>query len=445
MDQKKQERRQTLLIASLIFGMFFGAGNLIFPIHLGQMAGDHWLLAAIGFILSGTLVPYLAMLAISSTNSDGLYDIARPVSHWFALFIVAAFHLVIGPFFATPRLPATAFATGVAPLLPVKYQSLGMLIYSAIFFGVAYLLTIKKADITAWVGKYLNPIFLFGLAALLIASFVLPMGNLQHTPLPAYQVGGIFQGFMEGYNTMDGLALLSFGITIVYALRGLGIKPQLISKKLAQAGALSIIAEAVIYFALILMGTMSLGLFKISDNGGIALAQIINHYAGRFGVIFTAVLITLAVLTTAMGLFQSFAQDMEVAFPKIAYRYWLAFIAIASFVVANFGLTNIIAWAVPVLMLLYPYALVLILLSLTKRWFNGAPIVYRWTITLVTLPALADMIAALPIVSSVASLTQFADWYHDTIPLSALGFGWLLPAIVGAGIGYGLYLLSLKH
>ncbi|MDR3240639.1 MAG: branched-chain amino acid transport system II carrier protein [Lactobacillaceae bacterium] len=441
MNNEKTSIKKTILLASLIFGMFFGAGNLIFPIHLGQMAGSNWLPAAIGFVVTGTVVPYLAMLAVSLTDSDGLYDVARPVSRWFALTIVAAFHFVIGPLFATPRLPATAFATGFAPLIPAKYQTLGMFIFTAIFFSLAYLLTVKQADITAWIGKYLNPIFLVGLVILFIAAFLIPMGHLNYAPAPDYRVGAFFNGFMEGYNTMDGLALLSFGITIVYALRGLGFNEKSISKELARAGAWSIIAEGIIYIALILIGTMSLGMFKVSANGGIALAQIIEHYSGSYGIVLTAILITLAVFTTTMGLFQSFAQDMELSFPKISYKFWLRVIAIGSFIVANFGLTNIIAWSVPVLMLLYPFALVLIFLSLFKKYFNGAPVVYRWTVALTTLPAIGDLIANLPIVDKVPILSNITDWYYTYVPLGDVGMGWLIPAAVGAIIGYFIYWL----
>lgn len=76
---KKLTSKQYLIIASLMSGMFFGAGNLIFPVHLGQMAGKNWLFAAIGLIISGTLIPLAALLALAVTRADGIFGLARPL------------------------------------------------------------------------------------------------------------------------------------------------------------------------------------------------------------------------------------------------------------------------------------------------------------------------------------------------------------------------------
>ena len=76
MNESKLTFRKTIIIASLIFGMLFGAGNLIFPVHLGQLAGKNWLLASSGFLISGVLIPLMSLLAISITRSNGIYDLA---------------------------------------------------------------------------------------------------------------------------------------------------------------------------------------------------------------------------------------------------------------------------------------------------------------------------------------------------------------------------------
>ncbi len=127
--------RKTILVASLIFGMFFGAGNLIFPVQLGQLAGANWLPATLGFLVTGTLVPFLAMLAVSVTRSRGVYDIAKPVAPWFGTLFLVMLHLTIGPFFGTPRTAATAFSMGVAPFLPGSLQTGGMFIFLLCFLA----------------------------------------------------------------------------------------------------------------------------------------------------------------------------------------------------------------------------------------------------------------------------------------------------------------------
>ena len=172
-----------------------------------------------------------------------------------------------------------------------------------------------------WVGKYLNPLFLGLLLVVLVLSLILPMGDTHQAVSAAYQSNAAFQGILDGYNTMDGIALLALAVSVVYAVRGLGFQKQQVSKVLAKAGLLSILAEAVLYAVLVLVGTTSLGLFKASDNGGAAFAQIVSHYMGNFGTALTGVIVTLAVFTTAMGLFVSFAQDLHRVFPKVSYLW----------------------------------------------------------------------------------------------------------------------------
>lgn len=441
MDEKKLTWQKLVLVASLIFGMFFGAGNLIFPVQLGQLSGGNWLPATVGFLITGTIVPFLAMMAVSVTNSQSVYDIAKPVAPWFGTVFLVAIHMTIGPFFGTPRTAATAFSMGVAPFVPVKYQGLAMLVFSAVFFGLAYFLTVKESGLLKWVGRYLNPLFLGLLLLVLVLSLVMPMGNTHQTVSAAYQSNAAFQGILDGYNTMDGIALLALAVSVVYAVKGLGFHKKQVSTVLAKAGLLSIVAEAVIYAALVLVGTSSLGLFKPSANGGDAFAQIVGHYMGNFGTALTGVIVTLAVFTTAMGLFVSFSQDMHRVFPKVSYLWWLRVIAFGSFVTANAGLTNIVAWSVPILMLLYPFALVLILLSLFSKYFKQSALVYRFVVAAVTLPAVLDALASSPLVS-LASVQRVVNGYHQFVPFASLGFGWVVPAALGALVGLGAYLVT---
>ena len=196
---------------------------------------------------------------------------------------------------------------GIAPFVPLKYQGVVMFVFSAVFFGLAYFLTVKESGVLKWVGKYLNPLFLGLLLVVLVLSLVLPMGDTHQAVSATYQSNAAFQGILDGYNTMDGIALLALAVSVVYAVRGLGFQKQQVSKVLAKAGLLSILAEAALYAVLVLVGTTSLGLFKASDNGGAAFAQIVSHYMGNFGTALTGVIVTLAVFTTAMGLFVPFA------------------------------------------------------------------------------------------------------------------------------------------
>ena len=431
MQEQRASKRQLLLITSLIFGLFFGAGNLIFPVQLGQLAGGHVWPAISGFLLTGALLPYLAMLGMALTKSTSVFDIAKPVAPWFATIMVVAIHFSLGPLFATPRTAATAFAMGIAPLVPSAYQQIAMLIFSAIFFWMVYRLTLKESNLTKWVGKYLNPLFLILLGVILLLALTMPMGGLDQKVTGAYQHAAAFQGILEGYNTMDCLALLAFAVSVVYAVKNMGFSEKQVPKLLAKSGLLAILLESLIYIATALLGVSSLGIMPISDNGGTALSNVIVHYTGNVGILMTGLIVTLAVFTTAMGLSASFSQDLHKVFPKISYKNWLRIITIGSFITANAGLTKIIEFSTPALMIIYPFSLALTVLAVLNKWVKQSPIMYRTVMAFIAIPALLDGLLSSPL-KSTDWAGQVADVYHAAIPLAAEGFGWVLPAVIGA-------------
>lgn len=439
MQENKLNFRGTMLIASLIFGMLFGAGNLIFPVHLGQLAGGKWIPASLGFLVTGTLIPLIALIALGVSKSHGLYDFSAPAGKKFGAFFLIVTHLSLGPLFATPRTASTAFQLSFASVLPAKYQTIGLLLFSAIFFILVYLFAQNEIHLTRYIGKWLNPLFLVLLFTIFLIGLSKPMGNLHQDVATVYQTSAFANGFLEGYNTMDALATLAFGITIIKALSFLKIThPKQIAGSLIKAGTLAMGVEAIIYIGLIMLGTASLGQFKISANGGIALGQITQHYLGSFGTAFLGVMGTLAVFTTALGLVTSFAQDMHSIFPKISYNFFLILTTAASFCTSNMGLTQIIAWATPLLMFLYPLAMALILLSLLSAFFKLDTLVYRSTLLFTGTAAVLDGINAAPLlIRNLFSVVL--EGYHQYIPFSGQGFGWILPTAAGMACGLCLH------
>ena len=203
-------------------------------------------------------------------------------------------------------------------------------------------------------------------------------------------------------------------------------------------------AVAVIYILLIAMGSMSLGRFTMSSNGGIVFSQIVQAYAGKAGQALLAALIVVTCLTTAVGLVAAFAQDFHNHFPRVSYHTWLALCCILSFIIANFGLDTIIAWSTPVLMLLYPFAMVLILLSVCSPLFKRDRAVYGWVVGFTAIPALMDMVVSFPDTVSKSSFALFIARVRDLLPLADYGLSWLLPAVAGAVIGLAVHLYKLK-
>lgn len=440
LENKALSPKDYLVVASMLFGLFFGAGNLIFPLHLGQLSGGNWLPATIGFLVTAVVLPLLSVLAVAAMHANGVYDIGRPLGKWFALTFMVLIHATIGPLFGTPRTATVSFTTGVAPMLPKSWQTGGLLVFSALFFLAAFLLSYKERKITSAVGKVLNPLFLVLLTVVFFVGFLHPFGTASTQAATAgYHATGsaFFNGFLQGYNTMDALAGLAFGVTVVTAVRGLGVHRQsTVAKVTAKAGVLATGAIGVVYLLLIVLGAKSVAQFKVSAEGGTAFNQVVTYYFGTAGHALLAALLTVTCLTTAVGLVAAFAQDFHKHFPKLSYVQWLALMSFASFLTANFGLDTIIAWSTPMLMFLYPFAMVLILLSVTGQWFNHARVVYAFTLAFTALPAFLDMVASFPAVVSQSAfgvaLTQFEQTY---LPFAKLGMAWVVPALVGLAIG----------
>lgn len=445
LNTKPLSWKQYLIVASLLFGLFFGAGNLIFPIHLGQLSGANWGMATFGFLVTAVLLPLLAVLAISASHAKGVYDIGTPLGNKFALIFMVLIHLTLGPLFATPRTASISFSVGLQPVLPKSAAKPALLIFSAIFFILAFIISYEQSTILDSIGRILNPLFLLLLFSVFLLAAISPMGAAKDQSVTtAYQSASFFNGFIEGYNTMDALAGLAFGYTIVSAVRQLGKTSAKSNAKItARAGVLATGAIGIIYIGLIWLGATTLNHFKISQEGGTVFNQIVTYYLGDLGHALLATLVTLTCLTTAVGLIAAFAQDFHRSFNKISYHGWLTIMTIVSFITANFGLDTIISWSTPMLMFLYPIAMVLIILSISGSLFDRDSIVYFCGILFTIIPAILDMIASFPpIVSQQSWALQLKTFQLKFLPFADIGMDWVIPAIIGLVIGLILHFMK---
>ena len=447
MTVKKLTMRQKILVAGTLFGMFFGAGNLIFPVHLGQLAGRNVIPAIIGFIVTAVGIPIFGVAAIGITHSDGLQTLSSKVGKGYGIFFTCLLYLTIGPLFAIPRCATVSFTTGVAPMLldPSK-EWLALLIFSAIFFAFVLFFSLRPGKITVWIGKIINPIFLLFLAVLVIAALTNPGASIAAVePVEAYATGtsSFFSSFIEGYGTMDAIAGLAFGIVVVDVIRRMGVdNDDAVAVDVLGSGALTGILMAVIYIVTILMGTQSRGLFEISDNGGIALTQIAGHYFGGVGQIILAVTITFACLKTSIGLVTSCSETfVKMTHGKISYKLWAILFTLFSFAVSNVGLSAIIEYSIPVLMLIYPPATALIILAFAGKLFRHDRAVYLSTMIFTWAAAIFDFFKTLPAgVRTALRLDAPVELAKRALPLVDLHRGWLLPAVAGFVIGMAIHL-----
>ncbi|MDD4779938.1 MAG: branched-chain amino acid transport system II carrier protein [Tissierellia bacterium] len=437
--EKRLSLTSNIIIGSMLFGLFFGAGNLIFPVHMGQQAGSNVFLASIGFLTTAIGLPFLGVMAIGVSKSNGLFDLASRVHPIYGYIMTILLYFTIGPFFALPRTGTVSFEIGFAPYIPEEYVSFGLLLFTILFFTAALFFSLRPNKILVWVGKILNPLFLIFLAFLVVAGTIHPMGNISDSLVHAsYETTPFFKGFTEGYNTMDALASLAFGIIVVQTIKDLGItEPKYIAKYTIKAGFISIVLMGLIYSSLSYLGATSVAKFDVSANGGIALAQIANYYFGSFGSILLALIVTVACLKTAIGLITACSETFHNMFPNfLNYKLYVIIFTIIACLIANIGLTQIIALSIPVLMFLYPLAIALIILGLLSSFIENKKIIYLSTTLCTLLVSIVDGLNAMPdSIKNQEFIQKIIEFYNNNLPFFDLGMGWVIPMLLGLCIG----------
>ena len=439
--KKSLTTQETIAITSMLFGMFFGAGNLIFPAIVGVQAGANMWPAIFGVCVSAVGIPMLSIVAIGLSKSTGLQDMADRVGKKYSIVFTALLYLTIGPLFAAPRCASTSFAVGAVNLIKGANEQIFLAVFSFLFFAAVLYFSLRPGKIMVWIGKILNPLFLVFLGLLVVIGLMNPVNSIESVqPITDYNTTSFafFKGIIEGYNTLDAIAGLAFGILVIDVIKGLGVEePEDIAISAAKAGVFSCILMGIIYIFITLVCAQSANICKGVTNGGAVLGLIANHYFTTTGAIVMTCIVTFACMKTAIALISSNARAFTVMFPNaLSYNKWIILFCIISFAIANLGLTTIVAWCVPVLMFLYPPTITLILLALFENSFGKAKSVYVWTTALTIFAAVFDLLGVVnsmdPNIGFVQAAVAFA---RKVLPFYSLGLGWVVPSIIGFAIG----------
>ncbi|MBR4038771.1 MAG: branched-chain amino acid transport system II carrier protein [Clostridia bacterium] len=436
--KRRLTAKEYIILASMLFGMFFGAGNLVFPVSMGQQAGTNLFPAIAGFCLTGVGIPLLGIAAMGISRSEGLFDMCLRIGRPYAYFFTLLLYMSIGPLFAIPRTATVSFSVGIQPVIRAGNVHLALCVFSALFFAAVLFFSLRPSGIMTWIGRLLNPLFLFFLAVLAVTALAKPMSPVSAAaPTGKYETMSFFQGFLEGYNTLDAVASLVFGIILVESIRTLGVtEPKAISASTLLSGILSTLLMAAIYCILTVLGAQSQSVIGISADGGEALYHIGSHYFGTFGGVLLGCIVTFACLKTAIGLVTSCATAFVEMFPRtLSYRAYAVIFCLFSFGIANFGLSRIIELSLPALMFLYPLTITLILLCLFGHLFDYDKRVFRCVTLFTFVPALLDFLNALP--EGARSLLFGASIQKIAmhLPLFSIGMGWVIPSLIGLALG----------
>ena len=366
----KLSRNKMLLVSFMLFSLFFGAGNLIFPPFLGQNAGSHTPVAMLGFLATAVVLPVLGVVVVA--RFDGLDRLGQQVGKRFAIVFTLLIYLSIGPGLGIPRAASVPFEMAVAPYLPEGANTtVWMLVYSLAFFLVALWLCMTPGKLVNRIGHFLTP----SLLVLLVFLFVcfLFRGEVNVAPSQtAYDAAPFLKGFSEGYQTMDTIAALNFGLVIATTLGSFGMTE------------------------------------KRDRMRHTVLAGI---FAGT-------------ILALVYAMLSYISQYFSTLFGKLSYRQWVLVMTGFSFLVCNLGLNAILSISIPILNAIYPVAIVLILLGLTHSlWVKN-----RWVYSLVVAgTGTVSVIYALDAAQlSLGAVTELCR----KLPLYDMGFCWVSVAAV---------------
>lgn len=418
-------RKKDILISGLaLFAIFFGAGNLIFPPYLGVITGDGWLATMVGFLLADPVIPILTVIVTAAAGGRAV-DIGKRVGDKFAKILTLAAIICIGPAFAIPRTAATTYEVGFQSFFP----NLPIWVVTIVFFAITFALSFKESNVVNIIGKYITPALLVFLFIVIIKAIISPIGKPVDIPVE----GGYFvKGFYEGYQTLDAFASPLFTGIVVADLMRKGYGKVNRKDRLSFIISVGIVASiflSLVYGGLTYLGASGSSIFTADDSRVEILVSLVYMTLGNFGKFALSLCVTLACLTTAIGLTSSAGNFIEeLTHGKVKYIYTVIVVTIISFLLSSLGVDAIINLAVPVLTIGYPIiiALVFYMMFDKKVPYNMAYILMVVGVTIVAvIETFGEQLGLGALVEIIKSL-----------PLAQFGFTWFIPSLVCFIIGW---------
>ena len=411
-----KKNKDILIIGFALFSMFFGAGNLIFPPFIGMTSGSGWLTSFLGFVIADVGIILLSINAIAKAGT--FQDVVGRAGKKFGIGLEVIMMLCLGPILVIPRTAATTYEMSIKPFT----SNISSLLFSVLFFGLTYILTIKPTKVMDIIGKFLTPILLIALAFLITKGIISPIGELSNNNADGLFINGITQG----YQTMDALGVGGITALIMTSLidKGYTDKKENISMALKSA-MIAGLGLIVVYGGLAYLGATVSTMYHTSISQTTLLINITNNLLGKSGIILLGIIVAFACLTTAIGLTSVTAKYFEdITNSKLKYSQIVAVICIFSAVASNLGVDRLISIAAPILTIIYPVSILLVIMATFSKVFTSNS-VFKGA-------AYATLLTS---ILTVANNLGLNIGFINSLPLASIGFNWVLPAIIGGLIG----------
>jgi len=409
--------RETFILGFAIFAGFFGAGNLILPPMLGFKAGPDWWLVAIGFVISATVIPLMALIGHARLQGT-MVDFGRKVSNRFGLIFSICIYIV-AVVLPVPRTAAVTYEMAIQP-----YFGTTSLVSSTIYFSLVFLLVINRGKVIDFLGKFLTPI----IGVILLAIIVLGLFGPNYDMQPGIYNAPLVSGFLEGYQTYDAIGgLLMGGIMVISVNTFKGIKN--IKEKqrmIIQSGTIAMLGLFIIYIGLIYVGSKFNTTFESSISRTELLSSLSSSILGKMGTSFLSALVALACFTTAVSIIigtGDFFKGLLSDDSQKVYTITAAISCLFGIFIGQYEVKFIIDLAVYVLMLIYPIAIVLILLNLLPEKY-ASKTVFRIVVLIAFLFSIPDFLKFL-------IPPENLEFIYNIVPFSAESLGWVLPSMTG--------------
>lgn len=430
-DQNAPGRPGTTLVTGLVlFALFFGAGNLIFPPVLGASAGDRLPAVMAGFLITGVLLPLVAVIAVS-TSGEGILGLARRVGGRFGAVAPAAVYLSIGPLYAIPRVVTVAYELATRPVLELLGAAPGrwtLPVHAAGFLVVSVLIALRPSRLADRVGRWLTPALLILIAVLCVATIA---GDdvVERAASGPYAAAPFSTGLTQGYLTMDVLAATVFGIVVIQTLRSRGIgSTGRVVRATAAAGGIAATLLAAVYIGLAMIGARTDG---AADDGTALLRSAASSALGPAGVIVFAAIVILACLTTSVGLLSAWAGYAYATLPRTTFSRHLVAGAGCALILSNLGLAVIIKIVAPLTLLLYPITITLVAATILDVVAPGRlRTAYTWPVAVAGVLGLVSALAEAGWDAPSALLARSGAWNGST--------GWIAPTLLALVLGAAL-------
>lgn len=415
---EKVSTKNIFIIGFMLFSTFFGAGNLIFPPHLGVTSGGQWPIGFIGFLLGDVILAILAVIAYCKYENVNTGILTRCGSK-FSVILSTIMVLLLGPCVVVPRTASTTFETGVLPWLGDGHHLGFSVVFSIIFFAIVWVLAIRPSKVVDYVGKFLTPALLIVLAALIIKGIITPLGPIRPDPLVNSTLG---DGLANGYQTFDCMGGVLMAILVVTAMSAKGYSGRKQRVSIAtRSGIVAAVFLALIYGGLCFLGASVSTQFDGSIPQTTLLVTITKMLYGNVGVLLLGIVVALACLTTAIGLGSAACSYMATLLKgKVKYEYLVTILCVFSAIISNFGVMRLIGMAAPILAIIYPVIVSCIILSLFTNHIGS-----DWTFRFAAYVALI-----------CGLLSAFNVPFMSHLPLASTGLAYVVPTIIAALIGF---------